>query len=620
MAICVIILALATLLMLGKDVLIPIVFAILLSFALAPIATGMQRFGIPAGFSVAGAVLMAITLVAGTLIIITMQVSDLAADLPAYKSTIKNKIGSLSAGMGEEGIFSRAANSVAEILDYIRALGENGAAKTASTVTVVRTETGSAWSIAGEYLLRVLHPLFTFIAIFLLSAFMLAQRRDLRNRVIRLLGADDIQQTTAALDDAGTRVARMLLSQLAINTIFAIIIATGLWLIGLPSPVLWGIIGGIMRFVPYIGAIVGMVPPLMIAFAFDPGWASLFLTLALFLTVDLIIGHVVEPLAYGKSSGLSPTAVVVSATIWAFLWGPVGLILATPLTICLIVLGRHIKRMEFLEILLGDRPPLRPHEIFYQRMLAGDPREARDQALDFLKGRSLATYYDEIALEAIRRAHLDIIRGTVAGERLNRLVKSTRELVQSLEHLNSPTPAGGPVGAEASAAFELVRPDREVSLSLQIRERLEELWRKEKPVGIIYGQNPLDESVALMLSQVLTKHGLPATVASSQAAETFSDEQIAGLEIVILAFVEPLSLLHIRATGIRVRKRCPSAKVLLCVWQKSDDDFVRNLHSRLRFEGIATTISDALEFSVQIASGTYPEEAKTATPPRLTAA
>lgn len=219
----------------------------------------------------------------------------------------------------------------------------------------------------------LIKPLETTGIIVIFVIFILLEREDLRNRVIKLAGSRDLQKTTAALDDAGRRLSRLLLTQLAINSVFGAVIGTGLWFIGIPSPVLWGFVSGILRFVPYIGAFIAAAFPLTLAIAVDPGWSMLVRTGILYLTVEPLLGYFVEPLLYGRSSGLSPVGLVISATFWAALWGPIGLVLATPLTICLVVMGRHVERLNFLDIMLGDEPPLSPSELFYQRMLAGNP-------------------------------------------------------------------------------------------------------------------------------------------------------------------------------------------------------------------------------------------------------
>ena len=224
----------------------------------------------------------------------------------------------------------------------------------------------------------LLHPLATTGIIIIFVIFILLQREDLRNRLIRLAGSHDLQRTTAALDDAASRLSRLFLIQLLVNGSFGVVIGIGLWLIGIPSAILWGILAGVLRFVPYIGAFIAAAFPLALAVAVDPTWSMLLWTVALFVVVEPIVGHVIEPMVYGHSTGLSPVAVVASATFWTALWGPIGLVLATPLTVCLVVLGRHVERLEFLDVMFGDRPAsLRPRYFISGCSLAIRPKRPK---------------------------------------------------------------------------------------------------------------------------------------------------------------------------------------------------------------------------------------------------
>ena len=279
----------------------------------------------------------------------------------------------------------------------------------------------------------LIHPLATTGIILIFVVFILLQQQDLRNRLIRIAGSHDLQRTTLAMDDAGKRLSRLFLMQLALNATFGLIIGLGLWAIGVPSAPLWGLLAMALRFVPYIGAIVAAIFPLIVATAVDPGWSMMLMTAALFLVVEPLIGQVIEPMVYGHSSGLSPVAVVVSAAFWTWLWGPIGLILATPLTMCLVVLGRHVERLRFLEVLLGDRPALSPSESAYQRMLAGDPIETTEQAQSFLKDRTLTEYYEQILMGALRLAWTDLQRGRLDQQEAERIRSTVSELVEDLE-------------------------------------------------------------------------------------------------------------------------------------------------------------------------------------------
>jgi len=227
-----------------------------------------------------------------------------------------------------------------------------------------------------EAIARLVRPLLTPLAtsalVVLFLLFISLQREDLRDRFLRLAGTADLQRTTAALDDAASRLSRFFLAQTLLNTAFGLFIAGGLWVIGVPNAVLWGILAGLMRFVPFIGGFIAAFFPIALAAAVDPGWSMALATAALFLIAEPLAGHIIEPLLYGQHTGLSPVAIVIASLFWTLLWGPVGLLLATPLTVCLVVLGKHIDALEFVAVALGDEPALKPEEQFYQRLLAGN--------------------------------------------------------------------------------------------------------------------------------------------------------------------------------------------------------------------------------------------------------
>lgn len=604
MAGIVLVLGVAAILILGKDVIVPLALATLLSFALTPVVVWLERLRLGRGIAVIGAILLALTVISGIAYVAYQQVSALVNDIPSYEATIRQKVSGLTRQLGESNAFGEAADSLTRALADLEKIAgpDQEAAKTPRVQTVRVDDTSHGFKAVAEYLQPALQPLAILAVVSLLAAFMLAKREDLRNRLVRLAGAEDIQQTTAAFDDAGFRVGRQLLTQLAVNISLGLVMGTGLWLIGLPSPYLWGIIYGLLNFVPYLG-LVGLVPPLFVAFATDPGWSSFLWTAGMFAVVEPVSTNIIEPMLYGRTSGLSPVSIIIAAMIWAFLWGPIGLVLSTPLTICLVVIGRHIPRLEFLDILFGDRPPLEPHEIFYQRMLAGDPREAEMQAREFLKERSLSTYYDEIALEALRRAHLDIVRATVEGDRLTTLSSSAEALVDALDKVEiSKYRRKRRVTAEAEAALEMIRPDRDIERIVFTSDDLREHWRGEYPIAIVHGAHPLDGAAAKMLQQVLTKRGLRARVLSFEEAEQATAAEVEAVALVCLSFIEPLSTLHLRAFSRQVKRRAPQAKVMLCIWQKTDESLIQEWRSKLRVDYLVTTTADALATTAELAA------------------
>ena len=401
----------------GREIIIPIALAVLLSFVLAPLVRLVQRLRIPRSLAVVSVVVIAFAFIFAMGSLLATQLAQLAGDLPRYQSTISEKIQSFRETTAGRGTLERASSMLKDLSKELdkpkeaaNSLGTIAAPKATPPkpvpVEVLQPDPGALESLQ-TLISPLLHPLATTGIIVIFVIFILLQREDLRNRLIRLAGSDDLQRTTAALDDAASRLSRLFLIQLLVNGGFGIIIGMGLWLIGVPSAILWGILAAVLRFVPYIGAPLAAMAPLTLAAAVDPGWSMVLWTAALYAIGETIMGQAVEPMLYAQSTGLSPFSVVVAAAFWTWLWGPVGLILSTPLTLCLVVLGRHVERLEFLDIILGDRPPLTPVESFYQRILAGDPDEARAQAELMLKDRSLSSYYDEVALRGLQLAQAD---------------------------------------------------------------------------------------------------------------------------------------------------------------------------------------------------------------------
>jgi hypothetical protein len=428
----------------------------------------------------------------------------------------------------------------------------------------VRQPDPGALQTLATLIAPLLHPLATTGIIIIFLVFILLQQQDLRNRLIRIAGSHDLQRTTLAMDDAGKRLSRLFLMQLALNAAFGLIIGTGLWAIGVPSAPLWGLLAMVLRFVPYIGAIVAAIFPLIVATAVDPGWSMMLMTGALFLIVEPLIGHVVEPMVYGHSSGLSPVAVVVSATFWTWLWGPIGLILATPLTMCLVVLGRHVERLKFLEVLLGDQPALSPTESAYQRMLAGDPVETTEQAQSFLKDRTLTEYYEQILMGALRLAWADSERGRLDQEEVQRIRNTVSELVEDLENYHdsqNPPGDGGSLGS-LKQLEEIVSPEAPQSSPIN---------RVEGAVLCIPGLGLLNETVAMPFAQLLRHEGISA---EAKETETLSVSKVFALELkdvalICLCYLEHATPAQLHYASRRLRRRAPGVSILVGIFNET---------------------------------------------------
>ena len=574
----------------GREVLVPISLAILLSFVLSPLVRLLQRGYLPRSVAVIAVGLVAFAAIFGLGALMVSQVNELATDLPRYQATLGAKIDSLRGATAGTRTLERAS----EVLHHLKkeidrpegesapSLREGAQPEKPIPVEVRQPDPGSLQTLT-ILITPLIHPLATtgIVAIFVI--FILFQHQDLRNRLVRLAGAQDLQRTTAALDDAGERLSKLFLTQLGLNAGFGFIIGVGLWLIGVPSAPLWGLLAMILRFVPYIGAVISGIFPLVLAAAVGPGWTMVLWTAVLFSIVEPLAGQVVEPMVYGHSAGLSPVAVIVSATFWTWLWGPIGLILATPLTICLVALGRHVDQLKFLNVMFGDEPPLKPAELIYQRMLARDPVEAAEQAQAFLREKPLSAFYDEVLLEGLHLAQRDAERGLLDDERTLRIRDAVAEIIDDLSaHQDSD---------------EIIRQEDALRLSqsplaqLQLAEAqpklgtLREEWRTEKPLLCIPGGGLLDEAAAMMIAQLLDRQGIGARV---ERADALSMARIFGWDtkgaaLVCLCYVADASSAQIRYAIRRLRRKTPDMPILVALLGNADNIKDQDLSAKTEF-------------------------------------
>jgi len=600
----------------GREIFVPIALAILLSFVLAPLVGVLQRIRMPRGLAVVSVVILAFVLIFAMGSLLATQLTQLAGDLPRYKSTISEKIQSFRETTAGRGTLERASGMLKDLSKELEK-PKDAAAGTGSILSPkapapltpvpveVRQPDPSALESLQSLISPLLHPLATTGIIIIFVIFILLQREDLRNRLIRLAGSHDLQRTTAALDDAAGRLSRLFLIQLLLNGTFGVVIGLGLWLIGIPSAILWGILAAVLRFVPYIGAAIAAAFPLALAVAVDPSWSMLLWTIALFLVVEPIVGHVIEPMVYGHSTGLSPVAVVASATFWTALWGPIGLVLATPLTVCLVVLGRHVERLEFLDVMFGDRPALIPPEIFYQRMLAGDPTEAAEKAEEFLKERSLSSYYDEVALKGLQLAQVDAERGALDDERLTKIRDAVDEFTNNLSDQDDrlPPKLRSTTDAEATSAVESVAEDAPYEdLPVLSKGELPSEWQSEYPVLCVAGRSFLDEAAAIMLGQLSTAHGLAARVEGAEALSTANIFRLetTGVAVVCLIYMDGNGPAHMRYSVRRLRRKLPKATIILGCWMKDMDPAgLELLRDGAKADLVAASLGEAIKLCIE---------------------
>jgi predicted PurR-regulated permease PerM len=604
----------------GREIFVPISLAILLSFVLAPLVGILQRIHVPRGLAVVGVVIFAFALIFAMGGLLASQLTQLAGDLPRYQSTISEKIQSFRDTNAGRGTLERASDMLKDLskeLDKPKdaasaqasnsTISPNSPRPSAPVPVEVRQPDPGALESLRTLISPLVHPLATTGIIIIFVIFILLQREDLRNRIIRLAGSYDLQRTTAALDDAARRLSRLFLTQLIVNGAFGLVIGIGLWLIGTPSAVLWGILAAVLRFVPYIGAVIAAAFPLALAVAVDPGWSMLLWTLALFIIVEPIVGHVIEPMVYGRSTGLSPVAVVASAAFWTALWGPIGLVLATPLTVCLVVLGRHVERLDFLDVMFGDRPALSPPEIFYQRMLAGDPTEAAEKAEQFLKERSLASYYDEVALKGLQLAQADAERGALDSDRLLKIRDAVNEFASDLSDLDDrpQEKTNLTTDAEASSAVESIAENAMYeNLPILSKENFPPEWQGEHPVLCLAGRSLVDEAAAIMLAQLSTAHGLAARVEGAEALSTTNVFRLetTGVAIVCLVYLDASGPAHMRYSVRRLRRKLPNATIILGCWIRDiEPAALEMLREGAKADLVAASLGEAVKLCIEAA-------------------
>jgi predicted PurR-regulated permease PerM len=540
----------------SREILVPIALAVLLSFVLSPLVKLLHRWHLPRPLAViltvAGALAVAICLAT----MVMVQVNQLAKDLPRYQVTLGDKIHSLRDIIGPSTLLKNASGMLRDLGKELEAPDAQQQAAPAPALSrpdpaakPIPVEVHQPVPAASETVVALLQPLLgpltTTTIVLIFVTFFLFQREDLRNRFIRLAGSGDIERTTAALDDAARRLGKLFATQLVLNAVFGLIIGIGLALIGVPSASLWGLMAMILRFVPYIGAPLAAVLPLTLAAAVGPDWTMVIWTAALFAVVEPVMGQIIEPFIYGQSAGLSPVAIVVSAAFWTWLWGPLGLLLSTPLTLCLVVLARHVDQLQFIDVMLGDQPALTPQQAAYQRMLTGDPIEAIEQARIFLKeGGTVIAYYDEILIGALRLAQADAEQGRLDDVRLENIFKTVSDLVEDLaEHGNDASDAK----AKAKGS-----PHRKV-VSLATADL-------GRPVFCLPGLGRLDDCAVLVVADALRREGVNARVAGAETA--IENDEASSI---CLCYVENVSKARLDYAVRKLSKKSPAARIIVCL-------------------------------------------------------
>lgn len=579
----------------GRDIFVPLAIATLLAFALAPPVSFLRRRRVPRVPAVLSVVILAFLGIFAFGFVVATQVSQLGANLPLYQQNIAIKIKELRTTATEGGIVERASQMLDNLGKELAGRDDPQTPNFAGTQTPavdepaplpveIRQPNPEPVQVLQNVIGPLIEPVATGGIVIVFVIFMLLQREDLRDRFIRLVGSADIHRTTQAISDAGKRVARYLLMQLIVNTTYGIPVGLGLWWIGVPNPLLWGMLAIVLRFIPYIGPVIGALFPLALSIAVDPGWSMLLWTAALFVTLELFSNNVAEPFLYGNSTGLSPVAIILAAIFWTWLWGPIGLLVSTPLTVCLVVLGRHVPQFGFLDVLLGTEPVLSPQERLYQRLLAGDPEEATERAEEYLADHSIIQFYDDVAVPALVFGEKDRARGVLEDERRAEIAAGMVTVIENLEEddIQPPEALIGPIAPSS------VPPGR---------------------VLIIGGRGNLDDAAATMLFDLLRRQGIEALLASYEQIEPrrFASFDAGPVELISLSYLNADSAAHARYTIRRLRRRYPQVPIQVGFWS-SEGKKAGDATERVKADLFAETLAEA-RLQIMERCGPVPREA-----------
>ena len=578
----------------ARDILIPLAFAITLTLVLSPAVAWLQKLHIHRFPAVLLVMLVSIGAAGGISYVIFNQLVQVVNDLPSYRENIDSKIKSLRAPT--KGALGRAAESVKELGKELATAQElppppaaNG--RTGRPANPVNTPVNSAVNTPANplpvqvveapangllYVRDLTHPFLAPLAmlgiVLVFTIFLLVEEADLRNRLFRLAGLNRLNVMTQALDDATRRVSRYLMLQFMVNAGFGVLCGVGLYLIGVPYAALWGAVAGLLRIVPYVGSVSAGLLPLVLSLAVFDSWLPPLLVFLLFAALELVIANLLEPMLYGAHTGISSLALLLTTVFWATLWGPAGLILSTPLTVCVVVLGRHVPHLSFLHILLGDQAVLDPAAHLYQRLLAMDDQEARAVAEEYLSEHSLLQLYDTVVLPALTLAEQDRHKGALDPEREEFLFLSLREMLAELSE-KTQNAEQEDVGERSKTA---------------VRGR----------ILCFPAHDEADEIAAAVLAQLL-EHACCATVSFPLGSPDgmLSLVKPTPSDVFCISAVPPFAFSHARTVNRQLKAKFPQIKILMGIWG-FNGEIERAVH---RFDPsppdkLVTRLADALDY------------------------
>ena len=565
----------------AREIFIPLALAVLFAFLLAPLVTRLRHWGFWRMPAVLTVVVFAFVVLAIIGSLVTVQLTDLGRKMPEYQHNIHQKLQTVrDSSKGALGQISRVIHNFTEELKPPPSSPQLASDNQKPVPVEIRQGDISPLQLAPKLLGSLFGGLIMVMMVVVFVIFMLAQKEDLRDRVIRLVGWRQLNVTTKALDEAGERVSRYLLAQLFVNVAFGIPAGVALYFLGVPNPILWGVLAILFRYIPYLGIWVAATMPAAVLFAIGPGWLKPLAVFGIYGGIDLLMYNFVEPLVYGNTTGLTPLAILVAAVFWAWLWGAVGLLLAVPLMVCLAVIGRYVPSMRFLGVLLSDEEVLTPEKRFYQRLLASDVEEAAEVAEEFLKGKSLEELYDVVIVPALGLAEQDSVAGRLEEDQQQFVFENARLLVEDI----------------APRAKEIIAGENGSKHRLNGKEHpAENLAPADARVLCLPAHGPADEIAAVMLTQLLDARGVLARTVSagSLASERLEEATGEKTDVVCITALVPDGFLHARYLCKRLRAQFPELRIVAAVVMRDEARQVRTRELQASANEVAVSLSEA---------------------------
>ena len=588
----------------AQEIFVKLALALMFSFVLAPLVTRFERWKLGRVPSVLLAVLIAFGIVGGVGYLVGNQLIDLTYKLPSYQQNIATRIASLKK-TNPDSAMSKATQTIQalgkQISDNVPAPNSTRPDSVVSSdkesirkVQIVEPAT-SVTEVARSVLGPVVGPLGTAAVVIVFVLFMLLKREDLRDRIIHLVGKNNLNTTTQALDEAAGKVAGYLTMQVVVNVSFGVPIGVGLYFIGVPNAFLWGMLAVVLRFIPYVGSWIALAFPLFLSFAVTTTWTMPLEVLGLYATIELITSNVLEPWLYGAHTGLSPVAIMVATIFWTWLWGGVGLLLAMPLTVVVSVLGKYIPSLSFLEALLGDEPTLTVNERYYQRLLAMDRREACIVADEFRKEHSLADLYSRLFVPALTASEAEQQQGTLDPRHQRFIFDATREMVE--ETITDADEDDKRMALTLAKEHKIDEDEVLVTAHEEVDVKKAAAISKH-PIFCLPAADEADELAAVMLAQLLEHEGYKS---ESLSYKTLANEMVAhvvesGSAAVCISVVPPYDNLHTRYLCKLLRSKVPNLHILVGTWDGNIDEArIAKRKERYSADRVVTTIADALD-------------------------